>query len=554
VVKPNEQKVSSKKKKKRDRKAEYEKSKAKKAEAEAEAARLASQTPAVESGDGGAYFTIRWCTKANLEFLVGASLELPPVPVSPTAQEPKPKKRPSMSGGPLPGAPRVVDDVDNRGSFQLFNAGWILPADHRRGGRAPPPDKSILPPPKKRQKTGEFALLLLWGWDWSYLTDHTSSRLSIVSTAASENQTLETPAPEEPQPLVAKEEKEEEDAMMQVDATNIPSSPRKPTFAPAPPGTPLGGGILSRTATDAAGRVVIEELDTPEIRRQKKAMRKAEKEKMKIQLMTGLEPELGSVVPETPSAPATLPPDSAPPTPETSVAIGARVISSGSTPGSKEAKVKKPDSARSKKPDSGRSKKPDSGRSRKPGSKGKRPPTPGSPSKGKQPATLPPAPSTTAPTTTDDDSDLSELSDLPSEDAEGEDDDEDGDETEDDPDIPPNQKRQEAQEVDDNDEDGEGEEDVEEEEQPEPRITPANRLQRRVVPSNQVKRRPPPAHAIPAAGPSTAATISTSAKGKKTAGPPVRRGAGKGEYEGGTLVWAKAGMFSLVSVFQWEMC
>ncbi|KAH6915692.1 bromodomain and PHD finger-containing protein 3 [Coprinopsis sp. MPI-PUGE-AT-0042] len=404
VVKQSEQKSSSKKKKKRDRKAEYEKSKAKKAEAEAEAARLASQTPAVESAEG---------TSA------AASSELPQTPVSPTAQEPKPKKRPSMSGGPLPGAPRVVDDVDNRGSFQLFNAGWILPADHRRGGRAPPPDKSILPPPKKRQKT-----------------EHTSSRLSIVSTAASENQTLETPAPEEPESVVAKEEKDDGDAMMQVDVTDAPSPPRRTTNAPAPPGTPLGGGILSRTATDAAGRVVIEELDTPEIRRQKKAMRKMEKEKLKMQSMSALEPELGSVVPETPSAPATLPPDSAPPTPETSPTSG---------------------------------------------SKSKRPPTPGSPSKGKQPAVVPPAPSTTAPTTTDDDSDLSELSDLPSEDGEGEDEDED--ETEDDPDIPPNQKRQQ--------------------------------------------------------GPSTM-TTSTSAKGKKGTGPPVRRGPRQGDYEGGTLVWAKA--------------
>ena len=55
--------------------------------------------------------------------------------------------------------PRVVDHVDNRDSFSMFNAGWILPPDHKRGGRVAA-ERQAAPPPKKRQKTGRSCLLL----------------------------------------------------------------------------------------------------------------------------------------------------------------------------------------------------------------------------------------------------------------------------------------------------------------------------------------------------------------------------------------------------------
>jgi hypothetical protein len=63
------------------------------------------------------------------------------------------KKRLSITSIPQAASPQVVNDVDNRGSFHMFNAGWILPPDQRRGGRAPV-DRQLLPPPKKRQRTG----------------------------------------------------------------------------------------------------------------------------------------------------------------------------------------------------------------------------------------------------------------------------------------------------------------------------------------------------------------------------------------------------------------
>lgn len=58
----------------------------------------------------------------------------------------------------LPGRadiPPVVDDVDMHRSFNMFDAGWILPSNTRRGGRAPV-EKQDLPPPRKRQRTGKY--------------------------------------------------------------------------------------------------------------------------------------------------------------------------------------------------------------------------------------------------------------------------------------------------------------------------------------------------------------------------------------------------------------
>lgn len=77
-----------------------------------------------------------------------------------------PKKHGSVVPVAQPIAPMVVSTVDNRDSFSLFNAGWILPPNQKRGGRAPLPAQQLhhmgQPPPKKRQKIGmAFVLLAL---------------------------------------------------------------------------------------------------------------------------------------------------------------------------------------------------------------------------------------------------------------------------------------------------------------------------------------------------------------------------------------------------------
>lgn len=81
-------------------------------------------------------------------------------PTSPKAERLPRRKRPSVT---LPGrleVPPVVSDVDNRDSFKMFDAGWILPPDHKRGGRLPPVDRSTQPPPRKRARTGTERVFL----------------------------------------------------------------------------------------------------------------------------------------------------------------------------------------------------------------------------------------------------------------------------------------------------------------------------------------------------------------------------------------------------------
>lgn len=59
----------------------------------------------------------------------------------------------------LPGqseVPPVVDNVDEQRWFSNFDVGWILPNDHRRGGR-PPTEKAPLPEPRrKKPRTGRL--------------------------------------------------------------------------------------------------------------------------------------------------------------------------------------------------------------------------------------------------------------------------------------------------------------------------------------------------------------------------------------------------------------
>ena len=52
----------------------------------------------------------------------------------------------------------MVEDVGDQDSFKMFNAGWVLPPERRRGNR-PPIEKRPVPPPRKRQRSGMIFLL-----------------------------------------------------------------------------------------------------------------------------------------------------------------------------------------------------------------------------------------------------------------------------------------------------------------------------------------------------------------------------------------------------------
>lgn len=66
------------------------------------------------------------------------------------------KRGPQRRGSSLPSptdAPPMVTDVDPKGSFKLFDKGWILPPEQKRGGRRPVERPPL--PPKKRVRTGK---------------------------------------------------------------------------------------------------------------------------------------------------------------------------------------------------------------------------------------------------------------------------------------------------------------------------------------------------------------------------------------------------------------
>ncbi|CCM01322.1 uncharacterized protein FIBRA_03371 [Fibroporia radiculosa] len=75
--------------------------------------------------------------------------------VSQVARPGKPGRKKRMSGPGFAHAnlPPMVETVDNQQSFKLFERGWVLPPDQRRGNRPRPSFPTA--PPKKKLKIGE---------------------------------------------------------------------------------------------------------------------------------------------------------------------------------------------------------------------------------------------------------------------------------------------------------------------------------------------------------------------------------------------------------------
>ncbi|KAG1823125.1 hypothetical protein EV424DRAFT_1321511 [Suillus variegatus] len=199
------------------------------------------------------------------------------------ASEP-PKKRRRQSA--MPGqaeTPPMVTDVDSQGLFKMFDAGWILPSGQRRGGRQPV-ERAPLPPKKKKMDRG-------------------MSRLSVFSTNASDNQTLdEISGPSG----LSVEEKVEMDVKSGVMSEASAAAPDMDAQAELDHGineemeAPMALDIPEKHQEEEPerqleariakipvrpntkinvenGKIVVEELDTPKLRREKARQRKAEK-------------------------------------------------------------------------------------------------------------------------------------------------------------------------------------------------------------------------------------------------------------------------------------
>ena len=78
-------------------------------------------------------------------------------PSTASATPEKPRRSRKSTAGLARDIPLTVEDVDSKQSFRMFEKGWILPAEHRRGGRIA--IERLPLPPKKRRKTCEWC-----GW------------------------------------------------------------------------------------------------------------------------------------------------------------------------------------------------------------------------------------------------------------------------------------------------------------------------------------------------------------------------------------------------------
>ncbi|KAJ6485818.1 bromodomain and PHD finger-containing protein 3 [Mycena sanguinolenta] len=251
--------------KKAKRKARDQKAQAAALDASTAETASSTSTVSVPRTRGAAAAAVAFEGEANATASTSASARLPTgskgssrngtttsVPVSQT---------PILAPGEIP----LVEHVDDRGSFTLFEQGWILPAGQRRGGRAPI-ERSAAPPPKKKMRLGEH---------------RGTSRLSAFSTAASENQTLQdgSPRPDEPRRASMSSTVNHADNSMDIDP------PERPHSKGNAPNISTGSASRVHSLTVATperifipppnvihtpdGQVIIEELDTPAIRKEK---------------------------------------------------------------------------------------------------------------------------------------------------------------------------------------------------------------------------------------------------------------------------------------------
>lgn len=175
-----------------------------------------------------------------------------------TVQKPaKGRRVSSVTQAPLV-VPQVVEDVDNQGSFKMFDAGWILPSGQKRGGRQPL-DRSSQPPPKKRARI-----------------DRGMSHASMLSGTTSEHHVPQETAPFEvvagPSVLSTGKVAEMEPSVMEARTQEVePTQEELDARIASIPVDPHTKVITER------GRIVIEELDTPATRRAKAQRKKAER-------------------------------------------------------------------------------------------------------------------------------------------------------------------------------------------------------------------------------------------------------------------------------------
>jgi hypothetical protein len=157
----------------------------------------------------------------------------------------------------------MVNDVDNHQSFKMFDAGWILPPDQKRGGRQSL-DRSTLPPPRKRIKTGLYSLLILMNPFSLNNFFFVFSGISESHTTARNFESRDTANDKVEHPM--QPEKNAQETSVNDPALRSESKPRLQIVSNLESFNPK----ISAIVKNADGTIIIETLDTPSIRRAKR--------------------------------------------------------------------------------------------------------------------------------------------------------------------------------------------------------------------------------------------------------------------------------------------
>lgn len=284
---------------KRDRKAENERRKREKEEAAAAAAAATTQPDQVKGeGEHGAQVSVQ------IDFVVGgprtrravaaaaeAQAEMPPPgDVAVAAADAVPKRGPSTAKRRMSNVhgedPPLVDDVGSQESFKMFHEGWVLSSGQRRKGKPPPLENEVVASrPKKKAKTD---------------ATRGTSTLSLFSTTAEDNQTLRPVSTAKQEELQVEGESMELEVAVQdsvpemgeldeamevdvVDEAEVDASLMKPSsdIAPSPSiAMPLEDNDMippDNVIKEENGKIIVEKLDSPAIRKQRAQRRKKEK-------------------------------------------------------------------------------------------------------------------------------------------------------------------------------------------------------------------------------------------------------------------------------------
>lgn len=206
-------------------------------------------------------------------------------------QKPAARRRVSIV---LPGyadIPPIVEEVDNRQSFKMFNDGWILPENSKRGNRSAAVERAPPPPPKKKPKKSErLVYILIDVFNLKSHEDRDTSGLSMLNSSATDNQTLQLLAD-----AAASESRVIEQGSIQHDMevdiprlqdsnmssplSDLDSNPERATSSTKPIST-ISTAAAPTFVRTVDGKIIVETLDTPALRKQKSIMRKAERERL----------------------------------------------------------------------------------------------------------------------------------------------------------------------------------------------------------------------------------------------------------------------------------